>query len=48
LSQEALSGAGIARAYALAELEPDPAVSMAEAGPLLERAAESIARDFLS
>lgn len=47
LSQEALERAGIRRAYALADLEPDAAVSMAEAGPLLERAAESIARDFL-
>ncbi|WP_069170301.1 glycerate kinase [Streptomyces griseus] len=48
LPAEALDGAGIRRAYALAELEPDPAVSMAQAGPLLERVAESIARDFLS
>ncbi|MEU5717631.1 glycerate kinase [Streptomyces sp. NPDC020403] len=48
LPAEALGRAGIRRAYALAELEPDPAVSMAQAGPLLERVAESIARDFLS
>ncbi len=48
LPPEALEKAGIRRAYALAELEPDPAVSMAQAGPLLERAAESIARDFLA
>ncbi|MGW1125875.1 glycerate kinase [Streptomyces sp. NPDC002526] len=47
LAAEALEGAGIRRAYALLDLEPDPAVCMAEAGPLLERAAESIARDFL-
>lgn len=47
LAPEALGGAGIRRAYALTELEPDPAVCMAEAGPLLERVAESIARDFL-
>ncbi len=47
LPPEALGRAGIRRAYALTELEPDPAVCMAEAGPLLERAAESIARDFL-
>ncbi|MCX4768656.1 glycerate kinase [Streptomyces sp. NBC_01260] len=47
LAPEALGRAGIRRAYALTELEPDPAVCMAEAGPLLERAAESIARDFL-
>lgn len=47
LAPEALGRAGIRRAYALTELEPDPAVCMAEAGPLLERVAESIARDFL-
>lgn len=47
LSQEALSGAGIQRAYALTDLESDPARSMAEAGPLLERSAELLARDFL-
>ncbi|MFC8593640.1 glycerate kinase [Streptomyces atroolivaceus] len=48
LPPEALGKAGIRRAYALTDLEPDPAVCMAEAGPLLERAAEAIARDFLS
>lgn len=48
LPPEALGRAGIRRAYALTALEPDPAVCMAQAGPLLERAAESIARDFLS
>ncbi|MEV3947634.1 glycerate kinase [Streptomyces halstedii] len=47
LPPEALRGAGIRRAYALTELEPDPAVCMAQAGTLLERAAASIARDFL-
>ncbi|MFI6769001.1 glycerate kinase [Streptomyces sp. NPDC050355] len=47
LPQEALSRAGIQRAYALTDLESDPARCMAEAGPLLERAAESLARDFL-
>ncbi|THA60927.1 glycerate kinase [Streptomyces sp. A0958] len=47
LAPEALGRAGIRRAYALTELEPDPAVCMAQAGPLLERVAESIARDFL-
>ncbi|WP_405997722.1 glycerate kinase [Streptomyces sp. NBC_00829] len=44
----ALGRAGIRRAYALTALEPDPAKCMAQAGPLLERAAEGIARDFLS
>ncbi|WDV55585.1 glycerate kinase [Streptomyces coeruleorubidus] len=48
LPPEALGHAGIRRAYALSALEPDPAKSMAQAGPLLERVAESIARDFLT
>lgn len=48
LPPEALGHAGIRRAYALTAIEPDPAKCMAEAGPLLERVAESIARDFLS
>ncbi|MGR8007285.1 glycerate kinase [Streptomyces hypolithicus] len=48
LPPEVLGRAGIRRAYALADLEPDPARSMAEAGPLLERVAENIARDFLT
>ncbi|MGW9448992.1 glycerate kinase [Streptomyces sp. NPDC055632] len=48
LPAEALGGAGIRRAYPLADLEPDPAKSMANAGPLLEEAAANIARDFLT
>ncbi|MFD5735666.1 glycerate kinase [Streptomyces sioyaensis] len=47
LMPQALRAAGIRRAYALTDLEPDPARCMAEAGPLLERAAERLARDFL-
>ncbi|MFC8172604.1 MULTISPECIES: glycerate kinase [unclassified Streptomyces] len=47
LPAEALGRAGIRRAYPLADLEPDPARSMANAGPLLEEAAANIARDFL-
>ncbi|RXS77720.1 glycerate kinase [Streptomyces sp. TM32] len=47
LTPEALRAAGIRRAYALTDLEPDPARCMAEAGPLLERAAERLAHDFL-
>ncbi|MGP3982248.1 glycerate kinase [Streptomyces sp. KR80] len=43
LSDEALAAAGIARAYALTDLEPDPAVCIAHAGPLLERLAERLA-----
>ncbi|WP_411072636.1 glycerate kinase [Streptomyces sp. cmx-4-25] len=47
LPADALGKAGIRRAYPLADLEPDPAKSMANAGPLLEEAAANIARDFL-
>nr|WP_181383324.1 glycerate kinase [Streptomyces sp. NWU339] len=47
LSPEALGRAGIRRAYALTDLEPDVATCIAEAGPILERTAERIARDFL-
>jgi glycerate kinase len=43
-----LAGAGIARAYALSDLEPDLARSMAEAGPLLERLAGRVASDWLT
>ncbi|MGW6389110.1 glycerate kinase [Streptomyces sp. NPDC055103] len=48
LPPEALGKAGIRRAYPLTALEPDPSTSMANAGPLLEDVAASIARDFLS
>ncbi|MFD7685042.1 glycerate kinase [Streptomyces sp. NPDC059781] len=48
LAPEVLGRAGIRRAYALTELEPDVAKCIAEAGPVLERTAERIARDFLS
>ncbi|WP_327233620.1 glycerate kinase [Streptomyces sp. NBC_01317] len=48
LLPEALGRAGIRRAYALTDLEKDPAVCMAEAGPLLERLAADIGRDFLT
>ncbi|MEU9747808.1 glycerate kinase [Streptomyces niveus] len=48
LRPEALGRAGIRRAYALTDLEPDPARCMAEAGPLLERMSAGIARDFLA
>jgi glycerate kinase len=47
LTAAQLAGAGIARAYALTELESDPSRCMAEAGPLLERLAERIAADWL-
>lgn len=42
-----LRGAGILRAYALTDLEPDPARCMAEAGDLLERAAAALAQNHL-
>ncbi|MGC0373714.1 glycerate kinase [Streptomyces sp. SAI-229] len=48
LPPEVLGRAGIRRAYALTDLEPDVAVCITDAGPILERTAERIARDFLS
>ncbi|WP_406135592.1 glycerate kinase [Streptomyces sp. NBC_01089] len=47
LPAEVLGRAGIRRAYALTDLEPDVERCIANAGPLLEQAAENIARDFL-
>ena len=47
LTAAQLRGAGIARAYALTDLEPELARCMADAGPLLERLAERIAADWL-
>ncbi|MGA5700511.1 glycerate kinase [Peterkaempfera bronchialis] len=38
--------AGFLRVYALTALQPDPARSIAEAGPLLERVGEALARDL--
>ncbi|MFE5795757.1 glycerate kinase [Streptomyces sp. NPDC056503] len=48
LAPEALGAAGIRRAYPLSALEPDPAKSIPNAGPLLERVAADIARDYLA
>ncbi len=48
LDPAALTEAGIAGAYALADLEPDVAVSMADAGPLLEKLAAILAADWLA
>lgn len=42
-----LASAGIRGAYALTDIEPDPARCMAQAGPLLERVARRVARDHL-
>ncbi|GAB3970478.1 glycerate kinase [Actinoallomurus acanthiterrae] len=47
LTDEELREAGFAGSYALTDLEPDPARCMAEAGPLLERLSEEIARTRL-
>jgi len=47
IGPDALRAAGIEAAYALTDLEPDPAVCMAQAGPLLERAAERLAAERL-
>ncbi|MEV5986825.1 glycerate kinase [Streptomyces sp. NPDC052051] len=48
LTPEALARTGIHRAYPLTEVEPDVARCIAQAGPLLERVAERIAREHLS
>jgi glycerate kinase len=48
LPAEALGRAGIRRAYPLTDVEPDVAKCIADAGPILERVAERIARDFLA
>ncbi|MET8943548.1 glycerate kinase [Streptomyces sp. NPDC004542] len=48
LPPQALGRAGIRRAYPLTGVEPDVATCIADAGPILERVAESIARDFLT
>ncbi|MEV4228422.1 glycerate kinase [Streptomyces bobili] len=48
LPPEALGRAGIRRAYPLTDAEPDIATCIADAGPILERVAEQIGRDFLT
>ncbi|MFD0318264.1 glycerate kinase [Streptomyces flavalbus] len=47
LAPEVLGRAGIRRAYPLTDVEPDVSRCIADAGPILERVAEGIARDFL-
>ncbi|GGP77661.1 glycerate kinase [Streptosporangium pseudovulgare] len=47
LGDEELAAAGISAAYALTDLEPDPEVCMAQAGPLLERLARRITAEHL-
>ena len=48
LAPAELRAAGILAAYALTDLEPDPARCMTEAGPLLERLAERVASDWVT
>lgn len=48
LSAEQLAGAGIDKAYALTDLEPDPVRCMAEADRLLERLAARLAAQHLA
>jgi glycerate kinase len=43
----ALAAAGISAAYPLSAVEPDPARSIAAAGPLLERVSATLARELL-
>ena len=47
LTEEELTGAGIAAAYALTDLEPDVGRCIENAGPLLERLAGRVAADWL-
>ena len=48
LSPGQLRSAGIARAYALADIEPDPVRCREQAGPLLEELAGRVARDWIN
>jgi glycerate 2-kinase len=48
LTPAELGPAGILAAYPLSDLEPDPARSMTEAGPLLERLAAKVASDWVT
>jgi glycerate kinase len=47
LTAEQLRGAHFSAAYALSEIEPDPARCLADAGPLVEEIAERLTRDRL-
>ena len=48
LSTDQLRAAGIRQAYALTDIEPDPRRCLAEAGPLLQTLARSLAKDWLT
>ncbi len=47
LAADEIRSAGFAACYALADLEPDPAQSMSNAGPLLQKVGEQIATEHL-
>jgi glycerate 2-kinase len=47
LGEQQLRAAGVRQAYALTDIEPDLARCLAEPGPLLERLAQGLARDWL-
>ncbi|MFB9743170.1 hypothetical protein ACFFOU_18830, partial [Pseudonocardia sulfidoxydans] len=47
LSPDRLAAAGIERAYALTDIEPDVSRCIAEAGPLLEELSRGLAADRL-
>ena len=47
LAADRAQGAGIERVFALTDLEPDPEVCMAQAGPLLTSLASDVARAYL-
>jgi glycerate kinase len=48
LTAEQLHAAGVQRAYALSDIEPDLGRCLAEPGPILEKLAQNLARDWLS
>jgi glycerate kinase len=48
LTIDQLRGAGVRQAYALTDIEPDVQRCLSEAGPLLERLARVVARDWLT
>jgi glycerate kinase len=47
LGADGLAAAGLAAAYPLTDIEPDPGRCMTDAGPLLERLAARVAADWL-
>jgi glycerate kinase len=47
LAADRTRAAGIERVFALTDLEPDPAICMAQAGPLLTALAGEVARAYL-